>query len=576
MHNHPSGDVEPSREDRELTKRLVEASKLMDMNVIDHLVIGGQNGDVYSFREHDPDMFTGREIDLDYIHRMMAKEEPGQAYQTEYSTSRAEDGRGRYAAGKHYDPKAAAEARKNEMQEITKKLEEGVAGIFSSEKYQKFLDTMARFPQYSLNNSLLIMMQKPDASLVQSYTGWKKMGRFVKRGEKGIRILAPTPFKVDREQERTGADGKPVLDKDGEPVKETVQISMVGFKPVSTFDISQTEGEPVPTLGVDELKGSVDHYAALFAAMKEASPVPVSFEDIRSGAKGYFHTTENRIAIREGMDEIQNVKTLIHEMAHAKLHNMTAQKEWENGAQTRNSKEVEAESVAYTVCQHYGIDTSDYSFGYIAGWSGGKEMPELKESLSMIRAASSEMISSIDEKLQELTRERDSVLLSEKIDRLAADLDQYAFDRDTYGYQDAADSREKGIHQIREQLEKGKISGIQESIRQDLVEGDGSEDELRPIAEALLARLDALEKELKENSEDIAADGDLHSVSETMEKYLASDQTDKTGDKREQANEKAMQQKERTSVLQKLSKGKEKTEKSSDQMLKPRGKSPER
>ena len=237
---------------------------------------------------------------------------------------------------------------------------------------------------------------------------------------------------------------------------------------------------------------------------------------------------------------------------------------------------MEAESVAYTVCQHYGIDTSDYSFGYIAGWSGGKEMPELKESLSMIRAASSEMISSIDEKLQELTRERDSVLLSEKIDRLAADLDQYAFDRDTYGYQDAADSREKGIHQIREQLEKGKISGIQESIRQDLVEGDGSEDELRPIAEALLARLDALEKELKENSEDIAADGDLHSVSETMEKYLASDQTDKTGDKREQANEKAMQQKERTSVLQKLSKGKEKTEKSSDQMLKPRGKSPER
>ncbi|MGN0254397.1 MAG: JAB domain-containing protein [Chordicoccus sp.] len=576
MHNHPSGDVEPSREDRQLTKRLVEASKLMDMNVIDHLVIGGQNGDVYSFREHDPDMFTGREIDLDYIHRMMAKEEPGQDYQMEYSTSRAEDGKGRYAAGKHYDPKAAAEARKSEMKEITKKLEEGVAGIFSSEKYQKFLDTMARFPQYSLNNSLLIMMQKPDASLVQSYTGWKKMGRFVKRGEKGIRILAPTPFKVDREQERTGADGKPVLDKDGEPMKETVQISMVGFKPVSTFDISQTEGEPVPTLGVDELKGSVDHYAALFTAMKEASPVSVGFEDIRSGAKGYFHTTENRIAIREGMDEIQNVKTLIHEMAHAKLHNVTAQKERENGAQTQNSKEVEAESVAYTVCQHYGIDTSDYSFGYIAGWSGGKEMQELKESLSTIREASSEMISSIDEKMQELTRERDPVLLSEKIDRLAADLDQYAFDRDTYGYQDAADSREEGIHQIREQLEQGKLSGIQESIRQDLVEGEGSEDELRPIAEALLARLDVLEKELKESREDITADGDLHSVSETMEKHLESDQTDKTEDKKEPVKVRAMQQKERTSVLQKLSKGKEKTEKSLDQMRKPRGKSPER
>lgn len=227
---------------------------------------------------------------------------------------RAEEGRGQYSAGRNYDPKAAAEARRNEMKEIIRKLEEGVAGIFSNEKYQKFLDTMAKFPQYSINNSLLILMQKPDASLVQSYTGWKKMGRFVKRGEKGIRILAPTPFTIDRDQERMDADGKPVLDQDGEPVRETVQIRMMAFKPVSTFDISQTEGEPVQSLGVDELKGSVDQYAAFFSAMKEASPVPVGFEKIKGGAKGYFHTTENRIAIKEGMDEIQNVKTLVHEM----------------------------------------------------------------------------------------------------------------------------------------------------------------------------------------------------------------------------------------------------------------------
>lgn len=575
MHNHPSGDVEPSREDRQLTKRLVEAAKLMDMNVIDHLIVGGQNGEVYSLREHDPDLFSGREINLDYIHRMTAKEDSGREYQTEYSASRAEDRRGQYAAGKHYDPKAATEARKSEMKEITKKLEEGVAGIFSSGKYQKFLDTMAKFPQYSLNNSLLIMMQKPDASLVQSYTGWKKMGRFVKRGEKGIRILAPTPFKVDREQERTGQDGRPVLDKDGEPMKETVQISMVGFKPVSTFDISQTEGEPVPTLGIEELKGNVDHYASLFEAMKAASPVPVSFEKIQSSAKGYFHTADNRIAIKEGMDEIQNVKTLIHEMAHAKLHNLTAQKERQDGEQTRGSKEVEAESVAYTVCQHYGIDTSDYSFGYIAGWSGGKEMQELKVSLSTIRTASAEMIGSIDEKLQELSRGRDSVLLSDQIDRLAADLDQYAFDRDTYGYQDAAESREEGIHQIREQLAQGELSGIQESIRQDLAELEGSEDELRPTAEALLVRLDALQKELKESKEEIAADGKTNPVPERMEKRLTKDQTGKTEEKREPEKAGSVQQ-ERASVLQRLSSGKERAEKSPERSRKSREKSPER
>jgi hypothetical protein len=230
------------------------------------------------------------------------------------------------------------------------------------------------------------------------------------------------------------------------------------------------------------------------------------------------------------MDEIQNVKTLIHEMAHAKLHNMTAQKERQDGKQTRGSKEVEAESVAYTVCQHYGIDTSDYSFGYIAGWSGGKEMPELKDSLNTIRMASSEMIGSIDEKLQELSRERDPVSLSDKIDRLAADLDQYAFDRDTYGYQDAADNREEGIHQIREQLAQGELSGIQESIRQDLAELEGSEDELRQTAEALLVRLDALQKESKE---EIAADGKTSPVPEEIEKQLTKNQTGKMEKKRE-------------------------------------------
>ena len=420
-HNHPSGETEPSREDMQLTKRVSEAAKLMDMSVIDHLIVGGQNGDLYSIREHDPELFTGTEVDFDYIHQMekaadrgltengMAYTEDGEPGPAQAGDSGIADGKASYQAKGKYDPKQAAENRKSEMKEITEKLEQGVADLFNSEKYQTFLNTMAKFPKYSYNNNLLIMLQKPDATLCQSYTGWKKMGRFVKRGEKGIRILAPTPFKIDREQNKLDEKGQAILDKDGEPVKETVQIDMTGFKMVSTFDLSQTEGEPLPILGVEELTGSVEGYAKLFEAMKEASPVPVAFEEIKGGAKGYFQTSENRIAIKEGMSEVQNVKTLIHEMAHAKLHNMTAQKARDDGGQTRSSKEVEAESVAYTVCQHYGIDTSDYSFAYVASWSEGKELPELKESLGTIQKAASELITAIDDKVQELTVGKEQV-----------------------------------------------------------------------------------------------------------------------------------------------------------------------
>lgn len=305
-----------------------------------------------------------------------------------------------------FDPKKAAEQRKEELKDITEKLEKGVQDVFSSSQYQELLNTMAKFPHYSVNNSILIMMQKPDATLVQSYTGWKKMGRFVKQGEKGIRILAPAPFKLEKEMDKVDESGKVVLDKDGEAVKEKVEINLTAFKPVSTFDISQTEGEPLPQIGVDELTGSIEGYQTLFEAIKAASPVPIGFEDIASGAKGYFHTEENRIAINNGMSEVQNIKTAIHEMAHAKLHNTEAQKD---NKQSKNSKEVEAESVAYTVCQHYGIDTSDYSFAYVATWSKGKETPELKESLNIIRDAAADLITKIDEKVQELTAEKTPV-----------------------------------------------------------------------------------------------------------------------------------------------------------------------
>lgn len=294
------------------------------------------------------------------------------------------------------------EKQAEQLKEITDKLEQGVSDVFSSDNYKQFLDTMAKFPRYSVNNNILIMMQKPDAQMCQSFTGWKEMGRFVKKGEKGIKILAPAPYTIQREQTKLDDRGNPMLDKDGEPIMESVEIKVNAFKVVSTFDVSQTEGKELPTLGVDELTGGVDGYGTFMEALKEVCPVPMTFENIEGGAKGFYSQTEKRIAIQEGMSEAQTVKTAIHEMAHQKLHAI----ENHGSKQTRGSKEVEAESVAYTVCQHYGIDTSDYSFSYVAGWSEGKEMPELKASLDTIRRAASEMITAIDEKVEELVAQK--------------------------------------------------------------------------------------------------------------------------------------------------------------------------
>lgn len=288
-----------------------------------------------------------------------------------------------------------------QLKEITDKLEQGVKEVFSSEKYQQYLDMVAKFPRYSANNSLLIMMQKPDAQMCQSFTGWKEMGRFVKKGEKGIKIIAPAPYTIQREQQKVDEKGKPVFDKDGEAVMETVDVKVNAFKVVNTFDVSQTYGEELPSYGVEELTGEVDRFSVMFDALKEICPVPMTFENIESGAKGYYSQTEKRIAIQEGMSEVQTIKTAIHEMAHQKLHAVENAKDEK---QTRSSKEVEAESVAYTICQHYGIDTSDYSFSYVAGWSEGKDVPELKASLDTIRKAASEMITAIDDKMEELLK----------------------------------------------------------------------------------------------------------------------------------------------------------------------------
>ena len=291
-----------------------------------------------------------------------------------------------------------------QVREITDKLEQGLKELFESERFKEYLKTMSKFYNYSFNNTLLIAMQKPDATLIAGYTAWKRnFDRHVMKGEKGIKILAPAPYKVQEEREKLDpATQKPVLDKDGKPVTETVEVTRPAFKVVSVFDVSQTDGKELPDIAVDELAGSVENYAAFFDALKELSPVPIAFENITDGAKGYFSHVENRIAIQEGMSEIQTIKTAIHEIAHAKLHAVTpGEKVAPEDKKDRRTKEVEAESVAYTVCQRYGIETSDYSFGYIAGWSSDKETKELKGSLETIRKTAAEMITGIDEKLKE-------------------------------------------------------------------------------------------------------------------------------------------------------------------------------
>ena len=305
-----------------------------------------------------------------------------------------------------------------QLKEITDKLEQGVQDVFQSDSYKELLNVMARMPHYSINNQILIAMQTGgQATMCQSFTGWKQMGRYVKSGEKGIKIFAPAPYTIQKEMDKLDAQGKPVLDSDGEPVKETQEVTVNAFKVVNTFDISQTDGKEIPTIGVDELSGDVDRFSVLMAALTEVCPVPIAFEDIPGDAKGYYSQTEKRIAIQEGMSEVQTVKTVLHEMAHQKLHAKDVVAKSDD--KSRRSKEVEAESVAFVVCQHYGIDTSDYSFGYVAGWSAGKETPELKTSLQTIRDAASQMISAIDDKLEEHSKAKETTKKKSVKEKLA-------------------------------------------------------------------------------------------------------------------------------------------------------------
>ena len=328
---------------------------------------------------------------------------------------------------------------KQRVQELTDKLEQGLQDLFNSDSYRNYLSTMSKFHNYSFNNTLLIAMQKPDATLVAGYKAWQKnFERHVNKGEKAIRILAPAPYKIKEERDKIDpVTQELLLDKDGNPQKEEVEITIPAFRAVSVFDLSQTDGKPIPELTAKELLSDVEGYQDMIRAVEAISPVPIKLEEIAGDSKGYYDREAKRIAVQENMSESQTLKTMIHEVAHSKLHSKEVEQD-EQMRKDRNTKEVEAESVAYTVCQHFGVDTSDYSFGYIAGWSSGRDTKELRASMDTIRRTASELITGIEEQLQELQRNREvsqeqtkeSILLIQNTDLSEFSLlDVYGMDR---------------------------------------------------------------------------------------------------------------------------------------------------
>ena len=382
-----------------------------------------EQGYVYNNKNTFSEWYNGRDIPKEY--RIMSYPQP-----TRPDPEKVEmDAAAMQAAPLTVEPpqpqpvipiNLTAEKPAEKLKEITDRLEQGITELFDSERYKEYLRVMSKFHNYSFNNTLLIAMQKPDASLVAGFTAWKnQFQRNVKKGEKGIKIIAPSPFKIKQEMEKIDPQTqKPVIGRDGKPVTEEKEITIPAYKVVSVFDVSQTEGKELPDIAVDALTGDVEQYSDFFAALEKTSPVPIGFEKIEGGAHGYYHLEDKRIALDEGMSELQTLKTAIHEIAHAKLHDidLNAPKDEQQPRVDRRTREVEAESVAYTVCQHYGLDTSDYSFGYVAGWSSGRELAELKSSLETIRSAAADIINSIDGHIAELQKQHEA-------EKAAPDLD---------------------------------------------------------------------------------------------------------------------------------------------------------
>ena len=375
-------------------------------------------GYIYNNKNTFTEWYNGRESDIPKEYKVMSFPQAERPDPSKVEMDAAALGqRTAQSAEQPQEPRPVipivltSEKPAEKLKEITDRLEQGIAELFDSERYREYLKVMSKFHNYSFRNTVLIAMQKPDASLVAGFSAWKNnFERNVMKGQKGIKIIAPSPYKIKQEMQKIDPHTqKPVIGKDGKPVTEEKEVTIPAYKVVSVFDVSQTEGKELPDIAVDELTGDVDRYKDFFAALEKTSPVPIAFENIEGGSHGYYHLEDKRIAINEGMSELQTLKTAIHEIAHAKLHDidLNAPKDEQQPHVDRRTREVEAESVAYTVCQHYGLDTSDYSFGYVAGWSSGRELSELKSSLETIRSAAAEIINSIDENLAELQKAQD-------------------------------------------------------------------------------------------------------------------------------------------------------------------------
>ena len=391
------------------------------------------------------------------------------------------------------------------LREITDGIEQGIKELFESEKYMRYLSVMSRFHRYSVNNTMLIYMQKPDATLVAGYNKWKnQFERHVKRGEHGITIIAPTPFKKKIEEQKLDPDTKaPILDAEGKAVMEEREVEIPMFRPVKVFDVSQTDGKPLPELA-STLSGNVQNYEAFMEALRRSAPVPLSVEPMAANMDGYFSPDRQRIAIRAGMSEVQTVSAAVHEIAHSKLHNYAkAQEEAVRAGdkeppkkKDRNTEEVEAESISYAVCQYYGIQTGENSFGYIANWSQGKELPELRASLETINKTAGELINDIDRHYKVICKERGIDLTAapepqlDPIEQLAADIDQFSFDYDTYEYRDQVDNREDALRELTATLRSGDASGVRDWLQEFADENEPGEAVTK--AAELLDRLDQL------------------------------------------------------------------------------------
>lgn len=470
IHNHPSGNLTPSTSDIQTTARMQELGELMGISLVDH-IITGRNGNYYSFRDKGefPDSrvrFSTRVEDIDLTKGMVT--EATAPYEEVTDTKEKGDVRDIPTVQTATIP---LPVQGKDMDSIMQSLESGVEELFTSNRYQEFLKTMAKFHNYSFNNTMLIAMQRPDATLVTSYKNWQSMGRQVMKGEKGITIIAPAPYKKMKEKEVLDENQRPIMGTDGKPKTEQVEVTVPHFKAVTVFDIAQTSGEPIQTLAPELLTAAVQDFDSFMQAIQKISPVPIRFDEIDGNANGYYHNADKEIVIKKGLSESQTLKTAIHETAHAKLHDKEIMESL-GVEKDRLTKEVEAESVAYCVCSSFGLDTSDYSFPYIAGWSSSREMKEMKASMDVIRKTAGEMIDQLTEELEIILEEKQKTELHEKYGILVDAMEAAGY---RYDYRESEPGHivlaPDGTHEIAGYLQFESWGDIQNWLEDTITEG---------------------------------------------------------------------------------------------------------